>query len=142
VLAGGEFDDLADVAVLASAGVGVVLRADLDDQVDAAGDQLVGEFGGDVRAGLQCARHEPSDGAAGGVGMGGAERARGGLGGLQHRDHFWAAYLADDDPGDVRAKHRVEQPVQGDLTGRAAIEAAFGRAGPALIRDDPVVPVG
>ncbi len=44
VLALGDLDDLADVAVLAAAGMGVVLNADLDDEVDAAGNQQVGEL--------------------------------------------------------------------------------------------------
>ena len=142
VLALGDLQHLADVTVLAAAAVGVVPHADLDDEVDAAGDEQIGELRRDVRAGLQRARHEALDRGPAAVRVGGAQGAGRGLGGLEHRDDLGPADLTDDDPRDVRAQHRVQQPVQGDLTGRPSVDAALAGTGTAFVGGDAVVPVG
>ena len=77
----------------------------------------------------------------GAAGVGGADRARAGLHGLEHVPHLGAPDLADDLAGQGEPEGVVEGLLEGELAGPAAVDADLAGAGPVLPGVDDVVPV-
>ena len=115
--------------------------AQVHHDVDGGGELADRELAGDLRALLHGAGDELLDGVLGAAGVGGADRARAGLHGLEHVPDLRAADLADDLAGEVEPEGVVDGLLEAELTGLAAVDADLAGSGPVLPGVDDLVPV-